>query len=166
MRFDMFIFPCSLIKLRKPSIRRTMNIVDTGMLAGRWKCHCLGKLHQLLDIMEFLLFQIKEALENIIPNVSKMSWEFYTIKSVGRVMSACWVLHSKLTYVWRNMNISSIFYFSKSTLINKQYSSIWDTLKMIQFTKYLIKWRRTGRISRKFWYWSYLKSSMEFDIKI
>ena len=41
--------------------------------------------------------------------------------------------------VWRNMNISSIFYFSKSTSINTQYSSLWDTLKMMLFTKYLIK---------------------------
>ena len=36
------------------------------------------------------------------------------------------------------MHISSIFYFSKSTSINTQYSSLWDTLKMMLFTKYFI----------------------------
>ena len=75
----------------------------------------------------------------------------------------CWVLHSRLAYFWRNMNISSIFYFSKWTL--KQYSSLWDTLKIILFLKYLIKWKCIGKISWKFWYWFHLKSSIEFDIK-
>ena len=50
-----------------------------------------------------------------------------------------WVLHSRLTYFWRNLNISSIFYFSKSTSIYTIYSSLWDALKMMLFTKYLIK---------------------------
>ena len=36
----------------------------------------------------------------------------------------------------RNMNISSIFYFSKSTSIYIQYSSLW--WQMMLFTKYLI----------------------------
>ena len=53
-------------------------------------------------------------------------------------MTACWVLRSRPIYFWRNMNISSIFYFSKSTSVNTQYSSLWDTLKMMLFTKYLI----------------------------
>ena len=66
------------------------------------------------------------------------------------VMTACWVLPSRLTYFWRNMNISGISYFSKSTSINTQYSSLWDTLKMMLFTKYLIKWKCIGRISWKF----------------
>ena len=56
------------------------------------------------------------------------------------------------------MNISSIFYFSKSTSINTQYSSLWDTLKMMLFTKYLIKWKCICRINWKFWYWFDLKS--------
>ena len=72
-------------------------------------------------------------------------------------MTPCWVLLSVQTYFRRNMNIWSIFYFSKSTLINTQYSSLWDTLKMILFTKYLIKWKHIGRINWKFQYWFNLK---------
>ena len=102
----------------------------------------------------------------IIPQLfPKISWDFYTIRSVSIVVTACWVLHSKLTYFWRNMNISSIFYFSKSASINTQYSSLWDTLKVMLFTKYLIKWKRIGRISWKFWYWFNSKSSVELDVK-
>ena len=41
---------------------------------------------------------------------------------------------------------------------NTLYSSLWDTLKMMPFTKYLIKWKRFGRISWKFRYWFYLIS--------
>ena len=63
------------------------------------------------------------------------------------------------------MNISSIFYFSKSTSINTQYSSLWGTLKMMLFTKHLIKWKRVGRISWNFRYWFDFKSSIELDIK-
>ena len=48
------------------------------------------------------------------------------------------------------MDISSIFYFSKLTSINTHYSSLWDTLKMMLFTKYLIKWKCIGRISENF----------------
>ena len=40
------------------------------------------------------------------------------------------------------------------------YSSPWDTLKRMLFTKYLIKWKRIGRISWKFRYWLNLKSSI------
>ena len=68
-------------------------------------------------------------------------------------MTACWVRHSTLIYFWRNMSISGIFYFSKLTSINTQYSSLWDTLEMMLITKYLIKWKRIGRISWKFRYW-------------
>ena len=81
------------------------------------------------------------------------------------VMTACWVLRSGLIYFWRNVNIFSIFYFSKSTSINTQYSGLWDTLKMTLFTKYLIKWKRIGRISWKFRYWFNWKSSIEQDTK-
>ena len=49
-------------------------------------------------------------------------------------MTVCWVLCSRLTYFLRNMNISSIFYFSKSTSINTQNSSLWDTPKMMLFS--------------------------------
>ena len=63
------------------------------------------------------------------------------------------------------MNNSSILYFSKSTSINTQYSSLWGTLEMMLFTKYLIKWKRIGRISWKFRYWFNLKFSVELDTK-
>ena len=62
---------------------------------------------------------------------------------------------------WRNMNISSIFYFSKLTSINTQYSSVWDTLKMMLFTKYLKKWKRFVRISWKFQSWFNSNFSIE-----
>ena len=90
---------------------------------------------------------------------------FMPLEDLAWVMTACWVLRSRLTYFWRNMNISSIFYFSKSTSINTQYNSLWDTLKMMLFTRYLIKWKRIGGISWKFWYWFNLKSSIELHIK-
>ena len=80
-------------------------------------------------------------------------------------MTACRVLRSRLTYFWRYMNISSIFYFLKSTSINTQYSSLWDTLKMMLLTKYLIKWKRIGGISWNFRHWFDFKSSTELDIK-
>ena len=103
------------------------------------------------------------------PTFFLKSWDFYTISSVG--MGKDWMLSftfykkCRLIYFWRNMNISSMFYFSKSTSINTQYSSLWDTLKKMLFTKYLIKWKPIGRISWKFWHWFNLKSSMELDIK-
>ena len=94
----------------------------------------------------------------------KFWWPSLPLEVLTWVMTACWVLHSWLIYFWRNMNISGIFYFSKSTSINKQYSSLWDTLKMMLFTKYLIKWKCIGRISWKCRYWFNLKSSIELDI--
>ena len=80
-------------------------------------------------------------------------------------MTTCWVLRSRLIYFWRNMNISSIFYFSKSTSINTQYSNLWDTLNMMLFTKCLIKWKRIARINWKFRYWFILILSIELNIK-
>ena len=75
---------------------------------------------------------------------------FIPLEVLAWVMIACWVLRSRLTYFWRNMNISSIFYFSKSTSINTQYSSLWDTLKMMLFTKYLIKWKASAESAENF----------------
>ena len=75
---------------------------------------------------------------------------FITLEVLVWVMTACWVLHSRLIYFWRNMNISSIFYFSKSTSINTQYSSLWDTLEMMLFTKYLIKWNALAELELAF----------------
>ena len=57
---------------------------------------------------------------NIIPRFfSKKSWDFYSIREVlALLMTTCWFLPANLTYFWRNINTSSIFYFSKSTSIN------------------------------------------------
>ena len=94
------------------------------------------------------------------------SWDFYTIRSIGMgIITTYWVLCSRLTYFWRNMNISSILYISKSTSINTQYSSLWDTLTMMLFTKYLIKWKCIGRISGKFQYWNNFRSSIRIRCK-
>ena len=95
-----------------------------------------------------------------------MLWFLYHIKSWHAwVMTACWVSCSRLTNFQRNMNISTIFYFSKSTSINTQYSSLWDILMMMLFTKYPIKWKRIGIIRWKFQYWFNVKSSIELDLK-
>ena len=87
---------------------------------------------------------IKGALDKykIIPQLfPKKVGIFVLLEVLTWVMTVYWVLHSTVSYFWRNMNISSIFYFSKSTSINTHYSSLWDTLKMMLFTKYLIKWK-------------------------
>ena len=110
----------------------------------------------------------KGALDkfNIIPQLFPQKVEiFMPLEVLAWVMTACWVLHSRFIYFWRNTNISSIFYFSKSTSINTQYSSLWDTLKVMLFTKYLIKWKLVDRISWKFRYWINRKFSVELDIK-
>ena len=81
-------------------------------------------------------------------------------KKVGMLLSFMFqidLLLKKHKYFW---------YFQKSTSINTQYSSLWDTPKMMLFTKYLIKWKCIGRISWKFWYCFNLRFSMELDIKI
>ena len=122
----------------------------------------------LCVIRGFVLVCIKGALDkfNIIPQLlPKKVGIFVPLEVLAWVMTACGVLHSRSTYFWRNMNISSFFYFSKSTSINTQYSSLWDTLKMMLITKYLIKWKRIGRISWNFWYWFDCQSSIELDIK-
>ena len=67
--------------------------------------------------------------------------------------------------IWRNMIISSIFYFSKSTSINTQYSGLWDTEGIVLFTKDHIKWKHIGRITWKNWFWFILTFSAELDAK-
>ena len=69
----------------------------------------------------------------------------------GWLMAACWVLRSRLIYFWRNMNISSIFYFSKSTSINRptQYSSLCMGHSEDDAVHKIPKWKCIGRISRK-----------------
>ena len=110
----------------------------------------------------------KGALDkfNIIPqHFPKRVGIFIPLEVLAWVMTACRVLHSRLTYFWKYMNISSIFYFSKSTSINTQYSSLWDILKMMLFTEYLINWKRIGRITWNFRYEFDLQSFIELDIK-
>ena len=100
------------------------------------------------------------------PTFSKKVEIFIPLEVLALVMTACGVLRSRLTYFWGYMNISSIFYFSKSTSINTQlFSSLWGTLKMMLFTKYLIKWKRIGRISWNFRYKFGFQSFIELDIK-
>ena len=102
---------------------------------------------------------------NIIPNFfPKKVGIFIPLEVLAWVKTACQVLRFRLTYFWRNIHFSSIF-FSKSTSINTQCSSLWGTLKMMLFTKYPIKWKRIGRISWNFRYWFDFKSSMALDIK-
>ena len=59
---------------------------------------------------------------NIIPNFFTKKLRFFIpLEMLAYVLSPCWVLSSWLTWSWRNLNLSSIFYFSKSTSINTQY---------------------------------------------
>ena len=106
--------------------------------------------------MKTLSCTMKGTLDkyNIIPQLFPKKLGFFIpLEVFAWVMTACWVLCSRLIYFWRNMNISSILFFSKSTSINTQYSNLWVTLKMMLFTKYPIKWKRIGRIGWKFRYW-------------
>ena len=101
------------------------------------------------------VIRIKGALDkyNIILQLfPKKIGIFIPLEVLVCVMTACWVLRSRLTYFWRNMNISSRFHISKSISINTQYStSLWDTRKMMLFIKYLIKgkmqWQNQLKIS-------------------
>ena len=72
-------------------------------------------------------FELKGALDkyNIIPQLfPEKVGIFIPLEVLAWVMTACWVSRSRLTYFWSNMNISGIFYFSESTSINTQYSSL------------------------------------------
>ena len=121
-----------------------------------------------LNSSAFWVTLLKETLDkyNIIPpTFSKKVVIFIPLEVLAWVTTACWISRSRLIYCWRNMSISSIFYFSKSISINIQYSNLWDTLEMMLFTKYFIKWKRIDRISWKFRYCFSLKSAVELDIK-
>ena len=134
---------------------------------NRGDMHCI-KSHIHFQVSPSTSEIFKGALDkfNIIHNFfPKKVGIFIPLEVLAWAKTACQVLRSRLTYFWGNMNISSIFYFPKSTSINTQYSSLWGTLKMMLFTKYLIKWKRIGRISWNFRYWFDLKSSIELDIK-
>ena len=121
-----------------------------------FQCPWFNAWYSTLELFFIIIYHyIKGALDkfNIIPQLfPKKIGIFIPLEVLAWVMTVCQVLRSRLTYFWRYMNISSIFYFSKSTSINTQYSSLWDTLKMMLFTKYLIKWKRIGRISWNFRY--------------
>ena len=80
-------------------------------------------------------------------------------------MTACWFSHSSSAHFLRNIDICINSYFFKSTSINTQYSGLWDTLRMMLFTKNQIKWKCIGRIGWNFWYWFILKFSLEQDTK-
>ena len=113
-----------------------------------------------------IVTMIKRALDKykIILQLSPKRVEIFILLEVlAWVMTACWILHSSLIYFWRNMHISSIFYFSQSTSINTQYSSLWDTLKMMRFSikilnKMKMLWQNQLKISVsvlfKTLYWS------------
>ena len=95
---------------------------------------------------------------NIIPNFfQKKSWDFHTLVVLAWEMTSGWVLCSRLTdeKIW----IFLAFPIFQSRL------SLWDTLKMMLFTKYFIEWKCICRISWKFLYWFNLKSSIEIDMK-
>ena len=78
-------------------------------------------IYHTLFLVGKRLFLIKGALDkfNITPNFfQKKVGIFIPLEVLVWVKTACRVLRSRLTSFWRNMNISSIFYFSKSTSIN------------------------------------------------
>ena len=126
-------------------------------------CKCFVHFDQYLrNCVAYWNFKGAMDKFNIIPELfPKKVGIFVPLEVLAWVMTACQVLHSRLTYFWRNMNISSIFSISNSTSINTQYSSLWDTLKMMLFPKYLIKWKCIGRISWNFWYWFDCQSSID-----
>ena len=109
------------------------------------------------------------------PKFFKKVGIFIPMEVLAWVLTACWVLRSRLTYFWWNMNISSVFYFSKSSSINTQYSCLWDTMKMMLFTKYLKKTNKQTKQNKtkqkqsvksaEIVVFVHLKSSIELDIK-
>ena len=145
---------------------------DHHLTGRKWQSPPLAWFSSCADWIHYIHITrnhgIKGALDkfNIIPNFFPKKFGILIPSEVlAWVKTACRLLHSRLTYFWRNMNISSIFYFLKSTSINTQYSSLWGTLKMMLFTKYLIKWKCIGRISWNFRYLFDFKSSIYLDTK-
>ena len=59
---------------------------------------------------------------------SRKSSDFIPLEVLAWVLTAYQVLCSRVSYCWRNVNITSIFCFSKSTSINEQYRSLCGTL--------------------------------------
>ena len=73
----------------------------------------------VFEVIIGLVPPLKGAFDkfNIIP--PKIVGIFIPLEVFAWVKTACPVIRSRLTYFWRNTNISSIFYFSKSTSIIK-----------------------------------------------
>ena len=109
----------------------------------------------------FLFFEVKfnQGCES---SSFQLIWKFSCVKisAFSFIFSLFLAFHPDFTVFFL------VFAYGLSHLcsINTQCSSR-DTLKMMLFTKYLIKWKRIGRINWKFRYWFNLKSSMELDIK-
>ena len=112
---------CIVAKVDKSTNFRTIRFISFKIRRGRG-----AQETSILRENRKLSIVIKGALDkyNIIPpdhsqTFSKKKVEiFISLEVLAWVMTAGWVLRSRLIYFWRNMNISSIFYFSKSTSIN------------------------------------------------
>ena len=85
-------------------------------------------------------------------------------RSVGIGNECMPSLCSRLTYFWTD--VQKLLYFPKLTSINTQYSSLWDTLEIMLFTKYPHKmkthWQNQLKMS---WKWFNLISSWDLDLK-
>ena len=88
--------------------------------------------HSLMSSSMYILIStVKGALDkySIIPKLfPKKVGIFIPLKVLAWVVTACWVSRSRLIYFWRNINMFSIFYFSKSTSINHNtvaYGTLW-----------------------------------------
>ena len=70
---------------------------------------------------------------------------------------------------WLRTSIAAFCFIPFCGHINKHGQEMWIFLNTVAygtlwrwlFTKYLIKWKRIGRISWKFWYWFDLISSID-----
>ena len=82
---------------------------------------------------------------NIILRLFSKKIEIFISLDVFQDNDPCSVLTSNFTYFWRNIKFSSSLYFSKLTQMNTLYSNLWDTLKMLLFANYLIKWKWIGK---------------------
>ena len=108
-----------------------LQALDHNIYLFHTTCHQPLVIQTAYYTLSITLCALKGALDkyNIIPKLflTKVV-TFLSFDLLAWVMIACWGLHSRLTYCWKNMNSSNIFYFSKSTLINTLYISLRDTL--------------------------------------
>ena len=82
-----------------------------------------------------------------LPKESERKKQEAEIFLLFEVLAHCLWLHADS---YRNKNISSIFYISKSTSISTQHSSLWNTLGMMLVTKDLKKWKILAELDKKF----------------